>query len=134
MTIGVLQMSELILPQNLRSQILAEALAAHPRECCGLLEGSAERITALHPTRNLAAGPDRFEIDPAEQFRLRREGRRIVGCYHSHPNGRAEPSPRDGEQAGEAGFLWLICADTLGAYVWDGAGFRPLALLETADA
>jgi len=125
---------ELFLPSAFRSQILAEARIAYPRECCGLLEGSAEHITALHPTRNLAGRPDRFEIDPAEQFRLRREGRRIVGCYHSHPGGRAEPSPRDAEQASEAGFLWLICAGTIGAHVWDGAGFRPLILRETAAA
>jgi proteasome lid subunit RPN8/RPN11 len=119
------------LPSTLRSQIFAEARAAYPRECCGLLEGAGARITALHPARNLAEEPDRFEIDPAEQFRLMREGRRIVGCYHSHPDGRAEPSPRDAEHAGEAGFLWLICADTLGAFVWDGARFRPLVLRET---
>jgi proteasome lid subunit RPN8/RPN11 len=118
----------------LRSQIFAESRAAYPRECCGLLEGSAKRITALHPTRNLASERDRFEIDPAEQFRLMREGRNIVGCYHSHPNGRAEPSRRDAEHASEPGFLWLICADTLGAFVWDGAGFGPLVLLETTDA
>jgi len=127
-------MSVLLLPQSLRAQIFAEACAAHPRECCGLLEGSAERITALHPTRNLAGEPDRFEIDPIEQFRLMREGRRIVGCYHSHPGGRAEPSPRDAQCASEVGFLWLVCADTLGAFVWDGAGFWPLVLAETADA
>jgi proteasome lid subunit RPN8/RPN11 len=127
-------MTSVFLPLAFRSQIFAEARAAYPRECCGLLEGSARRITALHPTRNLAAAPDRFEIDPAEQFRLMRAGRRIVGCYHSHTGGRAEPSPRDAEQASEAGFLWLICADGLGAYVWDGAGFRPLVLRETADA
>ncbi len=58
-----------------------------------------------------------------------------MGCYHSHPNGAPAPSPRDVEGAGEAGFVWIIAGvDALGAYVWDGAGFRPLVLLETADA
>jgi len=131
-------MSVLILPQTLRSQISAEARAAYPRECCGLLEGDGACITALHPTRNLAHGPDRFEIDPAEQFRLMREGRRIVGCYHSHPDGTCEPSPRDAEYAFDGDFVWVVAgvagAVSLGAYVWDGAGFRPLVLLETAGA
>ena len=127
-------MGRVDLPAALAAAIRAQAGDAHPRECCGLLEGSATRITALHPTRNLAEEPDRFEVDPAEQFRLMREGRRIAGCYHSHPGGRAEPSPRDAEFASEAGFLWLVCADTLGAFVWDGAGFRPLVLAETARA
>lgn len=104
------------LPQNLRSQIEREALAALPRECCGLIEGVREnagaRATAVHATRNLAEESDQFEIDPAEQFqlirRLRGTSREIIGCYHSHPNGRAEPSPRDLSGAVDEEFLWLI--------------------------
>jgi proteasome lid subunit RPN8/RPN11 len=120
----------MILAPALRARILAEARAAFPRECCGLIEGDSERITALHPMRNLAEAPDRFAIDPAEQFRLMREGRDIVGCYHSHPDGRAEPSPRDADGAGEVGFLWLIAAaEDVAAFVWDGARFAPLRLL-----
>ena len=119
----------MILERALREAILAEARAAHPRECCGLLEGDGERIAAIHPARNLADAADRFEIDPALQFRLRREGRRIVGCYHSHPGGVAAPSRRDADGAGETGFLWLIAAGgALAAYVWDGAAFVALAL------
>ncbi|MBV9993225.1 MAG: M67 family metallopeptidase [Alphaproteobacteria bacterium] len=113
----------------LRAALLAEARAAHPRECCGLLEGTGKAVTALHPARNLADAPDRFEIDPALQFRLRREGRNIVGCYHSHPDGAAEPSPRDAQAASQAGFVWLIVGgDALGAFVWDGARFERLEL------
>lgn len=118
----------MILAPALRERILAEARAAFPRECCGLLEGDGARIAAIHPTRNLATEPDRFEIDPAEQFRLLRAGRRIVGCYHSHPGGLAEPSPRDAERASEAGFLWLIAAQEVRGFVWDGARFAPVAL------
>lgn len=120
----------MILEPALRERIMAQARAAHPRECCGLLEGDGGRITAVHPARNLARAADRFEIDPAEQFRLMREGARIVGCYHSHPNGAAAPSPRDAEGAGEAGFLWLIAAEELRAFVWDGARFRAIELRE----
>jgi proteasome lid subunit RPN8/RPN11 len=119
----------LIVSAALRSQIFAEARAAYPHECCGLLEGDAVRITALHPARNLARAPGRFEIDPALQFRLLREGRPIVGCYHSHPDGSPVPSARDIAGAGESGFVWIIAAgDALAAYVWDGARFTPLGL------
>lgn len=118
-----------VLPKSLHEQILREARAAYPRECCGLIEGRGSEITALHPARNLAAEPGRFEIDPAEQFRLMREGRNIAGCYHSHPDGRAEPSARDAAGAGEIGFLWLIAADELAAFVWDGARFRRVRLV-----
>lgn len=108
----------LILASGLRVQLEREARAAFPRECCGLIEGVREgdavRAFALHPVCNLAERDDRFEIDPADQFRLMRAlrgtGRDIVGCYHSHPNGRVEPSPRDRDGAGEDGFVWLIAA------------------------
>jgi proteasome lid subunit RPN8/RPN11 len=121
------------LPAALRARIAEEARAAAPRECCGLIEGvrggEVIRATALHPARNLARDDDRFEIDPAGQFRLLREGRVVVGCYHSHPGGRAEPSPRDAEGAGEVGFVWVVAgADGIGAYLWDGAAFQPMRL------
>jgi proteasome lid subunit RPN8/RPN11 len=111
-------MTNLSMAVSLRDQIVQETRAAFPRECCGLLEGITEgesvRIDAAHPTRNLAESEDRFEIDPREQFALLRaardRGREIVGCYHSHPNGRPEPSPRDLENAGEEGFVWLIAS------------------------
>ncbi|HLY05511.1 MAG TPA: M67 family metallopeptidase [Rhizomicrobium sp.] len=119
------------LPLSLQEQLHDAALRAYPRECCGLLEGmltliaaktgkgesgksEIAQIVALHPMPNLAREPDRFEIDPAAHIALLRNlrgtGRDIVGCYHSHPNGRAEPSARDRESAVEADFLWLICA------------------------
>ncbi len=133
----------LILSKTFRVRISEQARAALPRECCGLIEGVREddviRVCALHAADNLAIAPDRFEIDPAEQFRLARAlrgtEREIVGCYHSHPNGCAEPSARDLEQASEEGFVWLIAAlDTtsnsacLAAFVHENRAFAPLAL------
>lgn len=127
----------LILPAALHSQIIAETRAALPGECCGLLEGIREsgaiRVTALYPTANLSPDPLLgFEIDPAVHFRvlrsLRGTGREVVGCYHSHPNGRAEPSPRDRANGCEDGFVWVIVAAkadiTLAAF--EGPQFQPL--------
>lgn len=128
--------ASLLLPEDLRAQIAREAKAALPRECCGLIEGYREDAravaTALHQTLNIAHENDRFEIDPAQHIallkKLRSSDRQIIGCYHSHPNGRAEPSARDGEAAGQIGFLWLIQAAGLRGFVWDGAVFCGIAL------
>ncbi|MBI3676589.1 MAG: M67 family metallopeptidase [Proteobacteria bacterium] len=117
---------------SLREQIAREARAAFPGECCGLIEGDCDgvriRVTAVHPTRNLAKENDRFEIDPIEQFALlraaRARGGEIVGCYHSHPNGRVEPSARDLENAAEEGFLWVIAAVDRGRDVVHSAFLR----------
>ena len=84
-------------------------------EVCGLLLGAPDRVDAVLHCRNVAPDPLRaFEIDPAELIAaLRAErggGPRVTGCYHSHPSGRAEPSPRDATDAAPNGWLWLIVA------------------------
>jgi proteasome lid subunit RPN8/RPN11 len=99
--------------------------------------GSKGEIKALHPMSNIASEADSFEIDPAAHIallrKLRGTGRAIIGCYHSHPNGRAEPSARDIARAAEVDFLWLIAAlrnedadPETGAFVWTGSCFAPV--------
>ena len=125
-------MTHVLLPDELRVQILRDAGAAHPRECCGLLEGTREdgdfRVTAVHRVRNLAASGNRFEMEPEDQFaahkRARAQGHAIVGCYHSHPNGQPWPSQADRAGAGEENFLWLIAAgESLKPFVYLRGGF-----------
>ncbi len=120
------------LAPGLAAGILAAAAQAYPRECCGLLEGRRDgnlfRVLTLHPSPNLAERSDRFLIDPAIQFAARRQararGHALIGCYHSHPGGRAEPSVHDRTGAEEEGFLWLIVADrTLNGFVYLDGGF-----------
>ncbi|HEY0105988.1 MAG TPA: M67 family metallopeptidase [Rhizomicrobium sp.] len=137
----------IVLASGLRAQIEGAARAAFPRECCGLIEGvrvgADIDIVALCPARNLAAAADRFEVDPADHFRAlraaRENGRAIVGCYHSHPNGCAEPSVFDRQHAFGSGFLWLIAAPRrdgyrLQAYVADAEGFVRVAWTESGSA
>jgi proteasome lid subunit RPN8/RPN11 len=95
--------------------LLAQAAIAPDQECCGLLLGTPGRIADVVPARNVAADPARsFEIDPATLLHTHRAARgagfRIIGHYHSHPNGRAEPSLRDAARAVENGDIWLIIA------------------------
>jgi proteasome lid subunit RPN8/RPN11 len=126
-------MKRVLLPQDLRAQILSEAQVAYPRECCGLLQGMREngsfRVTGLYPVRNLSSDPARFEMDPQDQFAAQKcarvGGAAIIGCYHSHPDGHAEPSAADRAGAGQDDFLWLIAADgELRAFVYSGGDFN----------
>ncbi len=97
----------------MRAKLLALA-AAHPgEEVCGLLFGDDAAITAIGPCANVAANPeDSFEIDPAALIAAHRAtrggGPRMIGWYHSHPNGVCAPSARDVAMADEDGKLWLI--------------------------
>ncbi len=91
------------------------AAAAHPHECCGLVTGKPGLIEAVVPARNVSPHPDTsFEIDPGTLLRTHRDvravQRHVIGHYHSHPNGSAEPSPRDAARATHNGQLWIIIA------------------------
>ena len=92
--------------------VVAHARQAMPEECCGLLIGSGGRIEEAVPARNALASPTRYEVDPADHFavirRVRREGRSIVGAYHSHPATAATPSPTDVAQAYDHELLYVI--------------------------
>lgn len=127
---------------DLTAQLRAHAEATHPHECCGLLlgrrMGRAFDVDAYAQSANLAVDPVcNFEIDPGLHIRLQRElrgtGRAVIGVFHSHPAGPAEPSVTDRARAAEPGFLWLISGQggALAAYVAParpGAPFQALSL------
>jgi|SRR5262245_41609022 len=131
------------LPDALAAHVLRAAARVYPNEACGLIEGTDApdgwRATAVHESKNLAADPARhFLIDPQVQFDLMRKLRsgptRVIGCFHSHPNGPAEPSATDRAEAYESGFVYLIAAGAgdvleLKAYLFEESrGFGPLTL------
>ena len=109
------------------------------REICGLLLGGSGVIAEARSCANVAADPRRrFEINPAALLAAHRTARdggpAVIGCYHSHPLGRAAPSPRDAADAAPDGGLWLIVAgahvtawQTLARGAYHGR-FAPVAL------
>lgn len=106
---------KVLLSSALHRQLLSEAAMAHPHECCGLLFGTAGRVDTAQACTNVADDPARtFEIAPTDLIAAERAARgggpTLIGYYHSHPNGRAEPSERDATDAARDGRLWLIIA------------------------
>lgn len=82
-------------------------------EACGLLLGVPGRIEAILPAANVAPDPARhFELDPAVLIAAHRAARHggpaVIGHYHSHPSGLAQPSMTDAESSAPDGSLWLI--------------------------
>jgi proteasome lid subunit RPN8/RPN11 len=101
--------------------LLAEAAKAHPLECCGLLLGQGNRIDRAMPCANVHPQPGRhFEVDPAALIAAHRAARaggpEVLGYYHSHPGGSAEPSATDRAMASGDGRVWAIVAG--GAVGW----------------
>ena len=111
-------MTALRLSAPQQAELAALGEAAWPREACALLVGDRNlRVTEIVPAANVATDPAReFELDPAVHLatlrKLRDEGgtNRIIGHWHSHPNGRDEPSAKDAAMVSDPGLVWLITA------------------------
>ncbi len=125
--------SDLKVSQAAIEVILLEAARAHPNECCGVLVGRGERIARALPAANVHADPvGHFEIDPQALVDAHRAARRggpeVLGYYHSHPTGLAEPSAIDRAQAAGDGRVWAIAGED-GVTCWrdDEGGFAKLS-------
>jgi proteasome lid subunit RPN8/RPN11 len=100
---------------DLIEAMLQSARAAVPEECCGLVIGTPDgEVTRLVPAANVHEEPLRFfTLDPKAQFAVLRQLRDqtdeiLLGHYHSHPIGPAEPSARDLADADDAEMVWLL--------------------------
>lgn len=92
------------LPAAIREAIAAHARAEYPNEMCGLIVGDRPAAAGgaalrFEPTRNKAASPYRYEIDPSDLLRLTIEtddaDQVFWGIVHSHTHTAAIPSPTD---------------------------------------
>lgn len=130
------------LPANQAARLLGAAHTSFPNECCGLIEGRRAEdgwhVFQLHEIANVADDPSRhFLIDPQPQISLLRQlrdtDRAVIGCFHSHPKGRAEPSATDLERAVDDDFVWLIAGGgpddfTFNAWLFSSGRFTKLTI------
>jgi proteasome lid subunit RPN8/RPN11 len=108
--------------------ISEEMEAGRPYEACGILVGRVQGNTAVVektiPAYNIKKSRTRFEIDPAQLYEVwdasEREGKEIVGIYHTHPFSQATPSNWDREYMEANPVVWIICGvDGVKGYIWD---------------
>ncbi len=71
----------------------------YPEEGCGILGGFSDRVAWVIPITNTLHSSTRFQMDPREQidafFKIEDAGGKLIGIYHSHPNGPEFPSESD---------------------------------------
>ena len=81
-------------------EITKHATEQAPRECCGLVGGTADgRARTIYRMRNVAADPlVTYEAAPEDLFAAQRAmrecGEQLLAIYHSHPRS-ADPKPSD---------------------------------------
>ncbi len=94
----------LLLPRLLLTEMLAQAEAERPLECCGLLAGpvnaeGAGLVQIRYPLVNAAASPVEYLSDPRSMLEahkdMRRRGVEVLAVYHSHPTSPPVPSKKD---------------------------------------
>ena len=92
------------LPVDMVQRLIDHARAEYPNEMCGVIVGdrpaaSDGRALRWVPTRNRAASPLRYEIDPDDLYRLTIEtddaDETFWAIAHSHTHSPARPSPTD---------------------------------------
>jgi desampylase len=108
-------MMALRIASEYHAQLIALGVASPVDEICGLLFGTFDRVDGFQAVRNISPDPaHRFELDPAALIAAHRNARdggpKLLGTYHSHPNGRLEPSEHDARAAQPDGSVWVIIA------------------------
>jgi proteasome lid subunit RPN8/RPN11 len=92
------------IPIDIVEGLVVHARAEYPNEMCGIVVGDAPAAAGGHPlrwvaTRNKAASPLRYEIDPDDLYRLTIETDDADEVFwaiaHSHTHSPARPSPTD---------------------------------------
>lgn len=88
------------IPSNILQELFAHTSHEQGNECCGLLAGRDRTITRAYRAENVAANPSTsYEVATKEIVSLTREirnaGLEMIGIYHSHPNGKGQPSDTD---------------------------------------
>lgn len=108
---------EAVIPIALRLQWIEACRRRMPYEACGVVfgrfGGRRLRVEGFAIVRNAAGDPTKaFFFEPEEWIRawydVERGGKRIVGVFHSHPDGTARPSAADTDRRLEWGTYWIV--------------------------
>jgi [CysO sulfur-carrier protein]-S-L-cysteine hydrolase len=124
-----------VIPADVRGQLVAHAEREAPNEACGLLllrDGRAERY---EPGRNAAASPYRFELefDDPEIWFAEDDGYELA-VFHSHVSAPAQPSRTDVENIGlwegKPYVVYSLHRDDLAAFRIQGGQIEKVALTQ----
>lgn len=108
-----------------------------PEEACGVLAGRNCRVSRVFQIENELHSPVRFRMLAQPQLdaflAMEKAGEDLLGYYHSHPKGKAEPSTTDLEEyfyPGAIMLIWYQQQDLWQAKAWsiEGKNYSPVIL------
>jgi proteasome lid subunit RPN8/RPN11 len=104
----------LSIPDKECSKMKAHVLSVYPQEACGLMAGLGVEIRVIIPVTNRLHSTQAYFMDPPGLFsglnRIDSLGMELLGVYHSHPAGPAEPSLTDRNEVIGPEMVYVICA------------------------
>lgn len=93
-------------------QIVRQAHAEAPLECCGYLAGTEGEALMAYPMENTDKSASHYTFRPEEQFRtikdIRQKGLKVLAVYHSHPESPAKVSAEDIKLAYDSSVSYVI--------------------------
>lgn len=113
---------------ELLASVMAHARVEAPREAAGVILAIKDQAVFV-PVRNISEDPDRVVWDQVGLAAAEDRGP-LVGYVHSHPGGRAVPSPADLDGQEASGLPWWIVVPETGEWCRFGAALpwgRPFA-------
>ena len=91
------------------SEMIEHSRLENPNECCGILAGTAGKVTKLYRIQNSTPSPYRYVMDPEEQLKAMKDADErsldLMAFYHSHTHSPAYPSDTDVRMATESGWV-----------------------------
>ena len=98
--------------REISDQIIKHAQKELPNEACGYLAEQNGIIIKAFEMTNIDKSPEHFSFEPAEQFSVFREVRKlglsIIANYHSHPSTPSRPSEEDIRMAYDPDISYVI--------------------------
>ena len=114
---------------GVKAGLTEAARAAAPDECCGALLGTTDFTSEWHVARtieltNRSAHTEREYLITSDDVRFaqrkgRVDGLDVVGFFHSHPAGPAQPSASDLARAWPGYLYIIVAADEVHAWTLD---------------
>ena len=122
----------MVIPAELRAELVAHARDEEPNEACGLLVLEDGVATRYERGRNAAESPYRFELDiDPEVWFLEDDGVELA-VFHSHPSSPPRPSRTDVENIGlwqgKPYVIYSVREDALGAWTIADGSIQALEL------
>lgn len=101
---------------SLIDDMMAHASESYPDEACGLVVAHGKHCRVLR-AKNIAHDPRvHFDLDPDAWLEVG-DHEAVIGVYHSHPSGIAQPSLADRSSCEASGLPWHIVGYETGDYV-----------------